>query len=85
MCDLGVPLISMRKAAFYCGMFRMNRLLHQVQCVHTPQRVLDLLKGLYSMNNILFTHLLLANANVFPEVGMDSNLSSMTLFICLFN
>lgn len=63
----------------------MNRELH---ChtkfrVHATQRVLDLLKGLYSINNkfILFTHVLLANANVLPEMGKDFNLSSMACVI----
>ena len=51
---------------------------HQVQCPHTTQ-VLDFLKGLYSINNTfsLFTHVLLANANVLSEVEKDFNLSSM--------
>lgn len=89
MCDLRVPLIYIRKAVFFKSrMFRMNRglLCHTKFSVHAPQGVLDLLKCLYSINNkfILFTHVLLANANVFPGVGMDFSLSSMASVIHLF-
>lgn len=53
--------------------------------VHAPQ-VVDLLKCLYSIHNkfILFTHVLSANANVFPGVGMNFSLSCMESVIHLF-
>ena len=61
--DLKLKLIYIRKA------FTMNtgRHRHYKSRVHAPQRVLDLHKCLYSSNNtfMLFTHVLLGNANVF--------------------
>lgn len=70
------------------GMLRINRGLHchTKSSVHAPQRVLDLPKCLYSINNmfILFTHVLLANANVFPWAEMDFSLSCVASVIHLF-
>lgn len=49
----------------------MNRGLHCPAkfCVHAPERVLDLLKCLYSFNNkfILFTHVLFGKCKCFPS------------------
>lgn len=86
MCDLRVPLISIRKAVFLkCGMSGMNRGVQSSTkfSVHAAQQALDLLECLYSINNklMLFTHVLLANANVFPVLGMDLSLSSMASVI----
>lgn len=61
---------------------------HSKFSVHAPQPVLDSLKCLYSINNmfILFTHLLLANANVYPGPEWISVcLVFQVLFIHLFN
>lgn len=75
MCDLWLPLISMRKGcALKSKVFSLNGRLcrHTKFSVHSPQQVFDLLKCLYAVNNkfILFTHML-TNANVLPEPGVE--------------
>lgn len=84
----GATDFHMKSYVLKSRVFRINYGLHRYSkfSVHALQPVLDLLKCLFSINNmsLLFTHLLLENANVFLRARMDFIVPFIASVIYLF-